>query len=427
MKLYNIKENDEQVSFGQAVRQGLGRNQGLFFPSELPKFDDIDALLAEDFVPRSSKILSALIGDEIPKEQVAQLVDAAFQFPAPIKQVKDGVYALELFHGPTLAFKDFGGRFMAQSLAAVSDGGQITILTATSGDTGAAVAHAFYGMEDINVVILYPKGKISPLQEKLFCTLGKNIHTVAIDGDFDACQALVKDAFDDAELRKEIGLNSANSINISRLMAQICYYFEAASQLTKEQRENLVISVPSGNFGNLTAGLLAKALGLPVKRFIAATNENDTVPRYLETGQWDPKPTVATTSNAMDVSQPNNWPRIEELCQLKGWGLDTLGKGKVSDEQSAESVRDLKAQGYLCEPHGAIAYRLLEEQLQENETGLFLCTAHPAKFKEVVDDILGTDIELPGPLAKHAAMELLSEDLDNDFEALKVVLRRVQL
>ena len=426
MKLYNIKENDEQVSFGQAVRQGLGRNQGLFFPSELPKFDDIDALLAEDFVPRSSKILSALIGDELPKEQIDQMVDAAFQFPAPINQVKDGVYALELFHGPTLAFKDFGGRFMAQSLAAVSDGGQITILTATSGDTGAAVAHAFYGMEDINVVILYPKGKISPLQEKLFCTLGKNIHTVAIDGDFDACQALVKDSFDDAELRKEIGLNSANSINISRLMAQICYYFEAASQLTKEQRENLVISVPSGNFGNLTAGLLAKALGLPVKRFIAATNENDTVPRYLETGQWDPKPTIATTSNAMDVSQPNNWPRIEELCQLKGWGLDTLGKGKVSDEQSAESVRDLKAQGYLCEPHGAIAYRLLEEQLQENETGLFLCTAHPAKFKEVVDDILGSDIELPGPLAKHAAMELLSEDLDNDFEALKAVLRRVQ-
>ncbi|CAK2119005.1 threonine synthase [Vibrio crassostreae] len=426
MKLYNIKENDEQVSFGQAVRQGLGRNQGLFFPSELPNFDDIDALLAEDFVPRSSKILSALIGDELPKEQIDQMVDAAFQFPAPINQVKDGVYALELFHGPTLAFKDFGGRFMAQSLAAVSDGGQITILTATSGDTGAAVAHAFYGMEDINVVILYPKGKISPLQEKLFCTLGKNIHTVAIDGDFDACQALVKESFDDAELRKEIGLNSANSINISRLMAQICYYFEAASQLTKEQRENLVISVPSGNFGNLTAGLLAKALGLPVKRFIAATNENDTVPRYLETGQWDPKPTIATTSNAMDVSQPNNWPRIEELCQLKGWGLDTLGKGKVSDEQSAESVRDLKAQGYLCEPHGAIAYRLLEEQLQENETGLFLCTAHPAKFKEVVDDILGSDIELPGPLAKHAAMELLSEDLDNDFEALKAVLRRVQ-
>jgi threonine synthase len=426
MKLYNIKENDEQVSFGQAVRQGLGRNQGLFFPSELPKFEDIDALLAEDFVSRSTKILSALIGDELAEEQVNALVDAAFQFPAPINQVKDGVYALELFHGPTLAFKDFGGRFMAQSLAAVSDGGKITILTATSGDTGAAVAHAFYGMEDINVVILYPKGKISPLQEKLFCTLGKNIHTVAIDGDFDACQALVKQAFDDSALREEIGLNSANSINISRLMAQICYYFEAAAQMSKRERENLVVSVPSGNFGNLTAGLLAKALGLPIKRFIAATNANDTVPRYLETGKWDPKPTVATTSNAMDVSQPNNWPRIEELCRVKEWGLETLGKGAVTDEQSAQSVKDLYAMGYLCEPHGAIAYRVLEEQLQDGETGLFLCTAHPAKFKEVVDDILQSDIDLPAPLAKHAVMELLSEDLDADFDALKQVLRRVQ-
>ncbi len=426
MKLYNIKENDEQVSFGQAVRQGLGRNQGLFFPSELPKFDDIDGLLAEDFVTRSSKILSALIGDELPAEKVNELVSNAFQFPAPINKVKDGVYALELFHGPTLAFKDFGGRFMAQSLAAVSDGGKITILTATSGDTGAAVAHAFYGMENINVVILYPKGKISPLQEKLFCTLGKNIHTVAIHSDFDACQALVKKSFDDQALREEIGLNSANSINIARLMAQICYYFEAAAQMSKEERENLVISVPSGNFGNLTAGLLAKALGLPIKRFIASTNVNDTVPRYLETGKWDPKPTIATTSNAMDVSQPNNWPRIEELCRIKGWGLDTLGKGAVTDEQSAESVRELNDLGYLCEPHGAIAYRTLNEQLQPGETGLFLCTAHPAKFKEVVDDILGTDIPLPAPLAKHAVMDLLSEELNDDFDALKEVLRRVQ-
>ncbi|MGV3001841.1 threonine synthase [Vibrio sp. E150_018] len=428
MKLYNIKENDEQVSFGQAVRQGLGRNQGLFFPSELPKFDDIESLLAEDFVSRSSKILSALIGDELTAEQVNQLVSAAFQFPAPIKSVKDGVYALELFHGPTLAFKDFGGRFMAQSLAAVTaDKGQkITILTATSGDTGAAVAHAFYGMENINVVILYPKGKISPLQEKLFCTLGGNIHTVAIDGDFDACQSLVKQAFDDQALREEIGLNSANSINISRLMAQICYYFEAAAQMTKAERDNLVISVPSGNFGNLTAGLLAKALGLPIKRFIAATNANDTVPRYLETGKWDPKPTVATTSNAMDVSQPNNWPRIEELCRIKGWGLDTLGKGMVTDTQSAESVVELNNLGYLCEPHGAIAYRVLTQQIQEGETGLFLCTAHPAKFKEVVDEILDTDIDVPGPLAKHGAMALLSEDLAADFDLLKEVLRRVQ-
>lgn len=426
MKLYNIKENDEQVSFGQAVRQGLGRNQGLFFPAQLPKFDDIDALLSEDFVSRSSKILSALIGDELPADNIRAMVDSAFQFAAPIAKVKEGVYALELFHGPTLAFKDFGGRFMAQSLAAVSNGGKITILTATSGDTGAAVAHAFYGMPDINVVILYPKGKISPLQEKLFCTLGKNIHTVAINGDFDACQALVKQAFDDAELRQQIGLNSANSINISRLMAQICYYFEAAAQMSKAERENLVISVPSGNFGNLTAGLLAKALGLPVKRFIAATNANDTVPRYLETGRWEPKPTVATTSNAMDVSQPNNWPRIEELCQRMGWGLETLGKGAVSDEESAQAVQELYDLGYLCEPHGSIAYRVLEEQRQPQETGLFLCTAHPAKFKEVVDEILGTDIDLPAPLAKHAAMELLSQELNADFAALRALLVNVK-
>ncbi|WP_305420379.1 threonine synthase [Photobacterium leiognathi] len=427
MKLYNLKEHAEQVSFGQAVRQGLGRNQGLFFPSELPQLGDIDALLDMDFVARSSKILSAFIGDELGAETVSQMVDSAFQFPAPINKVKDGVYALELFHGPTLAFKDFGGRFMAQSLAAVTDNdGKITILTATSGDTGAAVAHAFYGMDNIKVVILYPKGKISPLQEKMFCTLGKNITTVAVNGTFDDCQALVKQAFDDAELRQEVGLNSANSINISRLMAQICYYFEAVAQLPKAERKDVVISVPSGNFGNLTAGLLAKSLGLPVKRFIAATNVNDTVPRYLQTGDWSPKVTVPTISNAMDVSQPNNWPRIEELCQLKGWGLNELGYGAVTDEQTAETLKQMDAEGYLCEPHGAIAYRILNEQLNEGETGLFLCTAHPAKFKEVVDEILETDIPLPGPLAKHNAMELLSLERDNDFEAVKAVLRSVQ-
>ncbi|SMY37319.1 threonine synthase [Photobacterium andalusiense] len=428
MKLYNLKQHQQQVSFGQAVRQGLGHNQGLFFPAELPQFSDIDALLEMDFVTRSSKILSAFIGDELSEETVSQMVDSAFQFPAPINKVKDGVYALELFHGPTLAFKDFGGRFMAQSLAAVTADSEtdITILTATSGDTGAAVAHAFYGMDNIKVVILYPKGKISPLQEKMFCTLGNNITTVAINGTFDDCQTLVKQAFDDAKLREDIGLNSANSINISRLMAQICYYFEAVSQLSKAEREQLVISVPSGNFGNLTAGLLAKSLGLPVKRFIAATNVNDTVPRYLKTGDWAPKATVATISNAMDVSQPNNWPRIEELCQLKGWGLNQLGYGAVDDQQTAVTLKQMYVDGYLCEPHGAIAYNVLEQQLAADETGLFLCTAHPAKFKDVVDDILATDIELPAPLAKHNAMPLLSLESNNDFIAIKDILYSVQ-
>ena len=427
MKLYNLKEHQQQVSFGQAVRQGLGRQQGLFFPAQLPQLGDIDALLAMDFVSRSSKILSAFIGEELSTDTITQMVDSAFQFPAPIKQLKSGVYALELFHGPTLAFKDFGGRFMAQSLAAVTEtDGNITILTATSGDTGAAVAHAFYGMDNIQVVILYPKGKISPLQEKLFCTLGKNITTVAVNGTFDDCQALVKQAFDDGALREDIGLNSANSINISRLMAQICYYFEAVSQLSKVEREQLVISVPSGNFGNLTAGLLAKSLGLPVKRFIAATNVNDTVPRYLQTGEWTPKATVATISNAMDVSQPNNWPRIEELCQLKGWGLNELGYGAVDDQQTAVTLKQMYADGYLCEPHGAIAYNVLEQQLAASETGLFLCTAHPAKFKDVVDDILDTDLPLPAPLAKHNAMPLLSLEAENDFAEIKAILYSAQ-
>ncbi|WP_421199952.1 threonine synthase [Aeromonas enteropelogenes] len=422
MNLYNIKDKSEQVSFAQAVRQGLGREQGLFFPEHLEPLADVDALLDLSLVERSAHILSHLLGDEVPAPKVHELVSAAFTFPAPLVKLKDGTYALELFHGPTLAFKDFGGRFMAQCLAAFRTNDKITILTATSGDTGAAVAHAFYGLEGIEVVILYPKGKISPLQEALFCTLGGNIHTIAIDGDFDACQALVKQSFDDEELKKAIGLNSANSINISRLLAQVCYYFEAVAQLPKADRAKAVISVPSGNFGNLTAGLIAKALGLPVKRFIAATNANDTVPRYLKTGQWDPHQTVATLSNAMDVSRPNNWPRVEELCRRKGWALETLGSGMRDDAQTRDALKRLHQQDYLCEPHGAIAWDLLGEQLAEDEVGVFFCTAHPAKFKESVDEILNLDVPLPGPLAKHAVLPLLSHNLPAEFARLRAFL-----
>ena len=421
MKLYNLKDHSEQVSFAQAVQQGLGKGQGLFFPEQLPKFSDaeIESLLNMDFVTRSAKILSAFIGNEISDNDMHRLVQNAFQFPAPVKSVEDDIGSLELYHGPTLAFKDFGGRFMAQALVQVAADKKITILTATSGDTGAAVAHAFYHLPNIRVVILYPEGKISPLQEKLFCTLGDNIHTIAIQSDFDACQALVKKAFDDEELKTKIGLNSANSINISRLLAQICYYFEAYAQLTAKQREQLVISVPSGNFGDLTAGLLAKTMGLPIKRFIAATNANDTVPRYLETGKWEPHKTVATLSNAMDVSQPNNWPRIEEIYQREGWVLKSLGHAAVSDEVSVQTVQELDKKGYLSEPHGAIAYRALRDQLQEGEYGLFLGTAHPAKFKEVVEDILGRSIPLPPALAERAEMPLLSHYMPDDFAKLR--------
>ena len=422
MNLYNIKHPEEQVNFAQAVRQGLGKDQGLFFPENIPHLSNIDELLALPLVERSQKILGALIGEEIPQAQLAQMVRNAFTFPAPVAKVEDNIYALELFHGPTLAFKDFGGRFMAQALATVRGDGKITILTATSGDTGAAVAHAFYGLENIDVVILYPKGKISPLQEKLFCTLGGNIRTIAINADFDACQALVKQAFDDAELRQAIGLNSANSINISRLLAQVCYYFEAAAQLPKEQRENLVVSVPSGNFGNLTAGLIAKTLGLPIKRFIAATNVNDTVPRYLHSGNWSPNATVATLSNAMDVSRPNNWPRVEELFKRNGWALTELHSAAISDAQTEDTLRAMNQLGYLCEPHGAVAYEVLKQDLQPGETGLFLCTAHPAKFKESVERILDLTLPLPEALDKHNKLPLLSDEMENDFAQLRAYL-----
>ncbi|HDR0778250.1 TPA: threonine synthase [Pasteurella multocida] len=422
MNLYNIKHPEEQVNFAQAVRQGLGKNQGLFFPETLPHFEDIDALLALPLVERSQKILSALIGEEISPTQLAKMVENAFTFPAPVAKVEEGVYALELFHGPTLAFKDFGGRFMAQALATVRGEGKITILTATSGDTGAAVAHAFYGLENIDVVILYPQGKISPLQEKSFCTLGGNIRTIAIKGDFDDCQALVKQAFDDAELRQAIGLNSANSINISRLLAQVCYYFEAVAQLPKAARDNLVVSVPSGNFGNLTAGLIAKSLGLPIKRFVASTNVNDTVPRYLRSGNWQPHDTVATLSNAMDVSRPNNWPRVEELFKRNGWALSDLHSDAVNDNETEQTLKAMYAKGYLCEPHGAVAYRVLKQDLQPGETGLFLCTAHPAKFKESVERILALELPLPDALAKHAALPLLSDIMENDFAKLRAYL-----
>ncbi|SES63514.1 threonine synthase [Thorsellia anophelis] len=427
MQLYNLKDHSEVVSFAQAVKQGLGKQQGLFFPSVIPHFStsEIEALLSLNFVDRSTEILSALIGNEIEKSDLHARIKTAFTFPAPVKHVSDDIATLELFHGPTLAFKDFGGRFMAQMLQHIAGDEKITILTATSGDTGAAVAHAFYKIPNIKVVILYPKGKISPLQEKLFCTLGENIHTIAIESDFDACQALVKHAFDDVELKKAIGLNSANSINISRLLAQICYYFEAFAQLSETERSELVISVPSGNFGDLTAGLLAKALGLPIKRFIAATNENDTVPRYLETRKWEPNKTVATISNAMDVSSPNNWPRVEEIFRTQGWDLNELGSGKVTDQVTAETMKALDALGYVSEPHAAVAYRLLRDQLQPGEFGLFLGTAHPAKFIESVESILDKKIDLPEALAKRASLELLSHKMQDDFSELRAFLMSV--
>lgn len=419
MELVNLKVSSDKASFCKAVKNGLGQNQGLYFPEAIQPMHGIDQLLALPLVERSIKILTHLIGDELPESKITEFVSNAFTFPAPLEKVSDNIFSLELFHGPTLAFKDFGGRFMAQCLAHISNGEPVTILTATSGDTGAAVAHAFHGISNIQVVILFPKGKISPLQEKLFTTLGDNIHTVAIDADFDACQQLVKTAFDDPEVRDGLHLNSANSINISRLMAQICYYFEAVAQLPVEDRNKSVFAVPSGNFGNLTAGIIAKLLGLPIKRFIAATNSNDTVPRFLKTGNWEPNKTIATISNAMDVSQPNNWPRIQAMVD-RGLFDASLLTGEAVDEQYTQlAMRQLASLGYTSEPHAAVSYRCLSKNLADDEVGIFLGTAHPAKFRETVETVLGQPIALPKALAESVAKESFSVDLDNSYESLK--------
>ena len=424
MQFYNLKENDEVVSFAQAVKQGLGRNQGLFFPQELPQIEDVDALLAMPFVERSVKVLAPFVDGCLSEKELSAIVTKAFNFPALIQPISENRSILELFHGPTLAFKDFGARFMAQCLQAFSKDQKITILTATSGDTGAAVAHAFHGLENIRVVILYPKGKISLLQEKMFTTLGDNIETIAVDGTFDDCQALVKESFEDKALAKAIGLNSANSINISRLLAQVCYYFEAVAQLTRQKSaQNLgdvVVSVPSGNFGNLTAGLFAKAMGLPIKRFIAATNANDTVPRYLATGQWKPHETVATISNAMDVSNPNNWPRVEHML-TSGLVEECVSSVSIDEETTQITMIQLAKLGYISEPHAAVAYRALQD-CDDDEFGVFLGTAHPAKFKDVVENTLGQPIGLPKELADCAGETILSVDMAADFEALKAFL-----
>ncbi|WP_428616942.1 threonine synthase [Shewanella sp.] len=425
MELYNLKHPSQKVSFTQAVKLGLGKDRGLFFPASIPRLEDIDALLAMDFVERSKAILGAWLAEELGQDMVNKLVERAFNFALPLTKADDKRYCLELFHGPTLAFKDFGARFMAQCLNSLAQDDKLTILTATSGDTGAAVADAFYGLDKVQVVVLYPKGKISLLQEKMFTTLGDNIHTVAVQADFDACQEMVKAAFEDSDVRDGLHLNSANSINISRLLAQICYYFEAVAQFKQSNQGDPVIAVPSGNFGNLTAGLFAKAMGLPVKRFVAATNSNDTVPRYLAEGEWSPKATVATLSNAMDVAEPSNWPRVEAIMQVMNWPLSELVGVGLSEQDTVEALVELHQGGYLSEPHAAIAAKALSLTLSADEQGIFLGTAHPAKFKEVVEEALAITLPLPPELQAVKDKPILSAELPADFAKLKAHLFEV--
>lgn len=421
MNFINIRHPEQKVIFSEAVVTGLGKGQGLFFPEEVSPLENIQGLLDMDFADRSTVILQHLVGTETTAELLTDGVKQAFNFPLKLETVSEGVHALELFHGPSLAFKDFGARFMAQCLASFSANRKTTILTATSGDTGAAVALAFYGQPGIEVVVLYPQGKVTPLQEKLFCTLGGNIRTIAIEDDFDACQKLVKQSFDDPGLVQELGLNSANSINVARLLAQVCYYFEAAAALPPGTEP--VFSVPSGNFGNVTAGLLAHAIGLPVKRMIAATNCNDTVPRFFHSGKWEPRPTVATLTNAMDISLPNNFPRVLEMENRIGLPLGSiLTSFAISDTQTREAVKALDNIGYLADPHSALAWKALTDSLAEKETGVFLCTAHPAKFKETIEDVLRRPVRLPAELKQVAEKAVLSTVMPADFNTLRAFL-----
>jgi threonine synthase len=423
MRLVSTRDPRTTANFRQAVLAGIAPGGGLWMPEPLPVFDDWPELLDLGWSERCAVILDRLLADELGREPVAKAAREALDFPVPLVPVRPGVFALELFHGPTLAFKDFGARFFAAVLDLVREPGRpVTILTATSGDTGAAVARAFWKLPGVRAVVLYPKGRVSALQELQFATLGDNVTALSVDGAFDDCQALVKAAFADADLTARHGLTSANSINVARLLPQTLYYAEAVAALRRVGIALPVISVPSGNFGNLCAGLLVRAMGLPVRSFIAATNANTTVPDYLDTGDYRPRPSVATLSNAMDVGAPNNWERIEHLFAGDLNALrHVLRWGAKSDEETERSIRDLRALGYLADPHAAVAWGVLADRLERGEVGVFLGTAHPAKFLPVYDR-MGIEVQIPPALSDLLGKPLLAREIPNEFRVLREVL-----
>ncbi len=416
MQLYSTKNKDLVVGLKQAVFEGLPPDNGLYMPSNISKLPSsfYQALPELDLAAIGFRVCKNLFGDNIPDEDLKTIVSSAINFPAPVVMLDEQKAILELFHGPSLAFKDFGARFMAQLMSYFNQGEKqdLTILVATSGDTGGAVAAGFYKTPGIRVVILYPSGKVSPLQEKQLTALGHNITALEIDGTFDDCQALVKQAFLDQELRNKIRISSANSINIARLIPQSFYYFDAYRQVMS-QNKDIVFCVPSGNFGNLTAGLLAYKMGLPVHHFIAATNSNDVVPGYLASGDYEPRPSVRTLSNAMDVGNPSNFARMIDLFAIaKGRGVPTDNtiwehmRGDISgyafsDSATEKTVRKVKSEHqYTIDPHGAVGYLALEAYQKDhpNTLGVILETAHPAKFREDMDRILDTPIVIPDRL-----------------------------
>ncbi len=423
MRLLSTRDPRARSTFRAAAAGAQPPDGGLWVPEAWPRFDDLDALLALPWAERNVEILHRLLGDEFAREELAALVGEALDFPIPLAPVEPGVFALELFHGPTLAFKDVGARFLAGVLARGSTGPR-TILTATSGDTGAAVAHAFWKRPGFRAVVLYPAGRVSPRQERQFACLGDNVHALAVEGSFDDCQALAKACFADADLSAELGLTSANSINIARLLAQGLYYLEAAAQLRGLGIPGPpVVAVPSGNFGNLCAGLMAEALGLPVAAFVAATNANDTVPAFLDGGPYRPRPSVPTLSNAMDVGAPSNWERIARSAGDAAALRATLRWDRCSDAGTLEAMAALQGLGYEACPHTAVAWAALKRRLQPGETGVFLATAHPAKFPEVVERATGRVPALPPALGALESAPVLSRPQSNDPAALKAVLR----
>lgn len=432
MKYYSTNKQAPLASLEEAVVKGLASDKGLFMPmtiKPLPQefYDEIENLSFQEIAYR---VADAFFGEDVPADVLKQIVYDTLNFDVPLVKVKDNIYSLELFHGPTLAFKDVGGRFMARLLGYFirKEGKKkVNVLVATSGDTGSAVANGFLGVEGIHVYVLYPKGKVSEIQEKQFTTLGQNITALEVDGTFDDCQALVKSAFMDKELNDHLLLTSANSINVARFLPQAFYYFYAYAQLKKAGHSSFVFCVPSGNFGNITAGLFGKRMGLPVTRFIAANNKNDIFYQYLQTGQYCPRPSVATIANAMDVGDPSNFARVLDLYNHSHAAISAEISGATyTDDQIRETVKKTWEEAhYLLDPHGACGFRALEEGLQPGETGVFLETAHPAKFLDTVESIIGGKVEIPAKLQAFMKGEKQSLPMTREFADFKEYLMKV--
>ena len=424
---YSTNGRAPLATLEKAVVKGLAEDRGLYMPERIQRLPDsfFDGIQDMDFHEVACAVAEAFFGEDVDKDVLDAIVCDTLSFDCPAVKVEDGIYALELFHGPTLAFKDVGARFMARLLGHFRSGESLNVLVATSGDTGSAVANGFLGVDGINVFVLYPKGKVSPIQECQFTTLGRNITALEIDGVFDDCQALVKSAFMDADLNASMKLTSANSINVARFLPQAFYYFWGYAQMKRTGlADNLAVCTPSGNFGNICAGLFAKRMGLPVKRFIAANNANSVFYDYLRTGVYSPRPSVQTIANAMDVGDPSNFARVIDLYGHDWEAVKADISGTTySDEQIAETIRDVFGRtGYLCAPHGACGYRALAEGLRPGETGLFCETAHPAKFKDTVEGIIDAPVAIPDKLQAFMRGRKENVSLPNDYQAFKAFL-----